>query len=294
MAAGGRPVPLFPHTWHGIVVLFCVFSLFPGGGSANELNDITRQKRVLTEKLDSLDLEKQLRKRRGESLEDLEKAAEMLKDSIAVIKRRMPSSGESAEQIEDSAGPSTAASAAAEGTKGLPGRLQQFQKFLPKTFFDWMVDIVAFIAIISGIVLVIGVFGLLSRGFKKKKKAAVLQKPLHEIFPRSYAADAYDRIPKVPTGRTEENNEDISSLRKRMDEAPLKAPGEAGVLATVDGASFGASGRESDPQELKKPQVLEASRQGLDVSEISRRFHLSADEVSLILRMARKDDTRPQ
>ena len=66
------------------------------------------------------------------------------------------------------------------------------------------------------------------------------------------------------------------------------------MLATVDGASFGASGRESDPQELKKPQVLEASRQGLDVSEISRRFHLSADEVSLILRMARKDDTRPQ
>ena len=37
-------------------------------------------------------------------------------------------------------------------------------------------------------------------------------------------------------------------------------------------------------------QVLQAAKKGLDVSEISRRFHLSSDEVSLILRMARRDD----
>ena len=278
----------------GRCAFFCsIVCLLPLGGNALASNELSARKRVFAEKLDSIDLEKQLHKRKGESLEDLEKASEALKDSIAEVKRQMPQQsgqGQESEQVEDTGGKNTASGAT--GTDRFLG----LQKFLPKTLFDWVVDIVGLIAIISGIVLLIGLFGLISRGLRKKKKAVPIHQPLHEIFPRSYAADAYDRIPKVPDGQTEENNETIASLRKRVADAGASPQGqdEEGVLATVDdsdaaGGGNGPSGKPLGAQELKK-QVLLAARKGLDVSEISRRFHLSSDEVSLILRMARRDD----
>jgi hypothetical protein len=286
------------HAWRHRVVFCCIFFLFSETVLAQ--NDGLARKRVLTEKLDSIDLEKQLRKRRGESLEDLEKAAELLKDSVAILKRQMPQGSQVSEASTDSA-------AAGAVSNQRPQRfIPSIQKILPKTFFDWIVDIVGFIAIVSGIVLIIGIFGLLSKGLRKKKKAPPLPKTLHEIFPPSYAAGAYDRIPKVPTGQAEENNETIASLRKRIEDAPAKEAPDDGLLATVDedtgrndrvrgsdpGSIFGEISAK-DPLELKK-LVLEASRRGLDVSEISRRFHLSSDEVSLILRVARQNDTPPR
>jgi hypothetical protein len=279
---------LFPAV-HLCIIPVCIIGLLYGEAVAQ--NNAPARKQVLTEQLDSIDLEKQLRKRRGESLEDLEKSAEILKDSIAALKREMPPAAQGLDQAEDSGEKS------AGSTVNASDRFQQFQKFLPKTFFDWMVDIVGFIAVISGIVLLFGIFGLLSKGFKKKRKAAPLHKPLHEVFPRSYAADAYDRIPKVPGGRTEENNEALASLRKRIEDVPppkVKEPEDDGVLATVDDSAEGNDGfpgRTAGPEEQKKKVIL-AARQGLDVSEISRRFHLSADEVSLILRMARRDNAQ--
>jgi hypothetical protein len=274
---------LLCHILHLCIISVCIIGLLTEGAGAQ--NDAAARKRLLTEKLDSIDVEKQLRKRRGESLEDLEKAAEVLKDSVAVLKLLVPQGSQVSGAMTDS---SPAGTVSGEKT---PQWIQLFYKFLPKTFFDWMVDIVGFIAIVSGIVLIIGIFGLLSKGLKKKKKAPPLPKTLHEIFPRSYAADAYDRIPKVPAGSTEENNETIASLRKRIEDAPEKEPQDDGVLATVDDAADAKSAKE--PLELKK-QVIQAAQDGLDVSEISRRFHLSSDEVSLILRVARQSGTGPR
>jgi hypothetical protein len=252
-------------------------------------NTVTSRKHALSEKLDSVDLEKQLRKRRGESLEDLEKTAESLKDSIAIVKQQLP--GISTE-AQDSNGKNAGVGERAAGW------VRPFQKFLPRTFIDWMVDIIGLIAIISGVVLIIGIFGLLSKKFNKKKKEAPLPRPLHEIFPRSYAADAYDRIPKVPSGPTEEKDETITSLRKRMEEAPEKAKRDEGVPPALDDPADGVPGKARAPAadedtRTLKAQVIRAAQQGLDVSEISRRFHLSSDQVSLILRIARANDTGP-
>jgi hypothetical protein len=280
-SGGTRPLSFLCHAMHLGFISLCLIGLLCGSSFAQ--NDVTARKRVLTEKLDSIDLEKQLRKRKGESLEDLEKAAAVLKDSITAVKRLMPSGSQASEGATDS---SKVGMAAGENP---PGWLLALKKFLPKTFFDWMVDIVGFVAIVSGIVLIIGIFGLLTKGFKKKNKAPPQPKTLHDIFPRSYAADAYDRIPKVPLGPAEEKDETIQSLRKRIED-------DEGVLATVDdrpepSAATGGTDAKAvrDPVEIKK-QVVQASRQGLDVSEISRRFHLSSDEVSLILRIARQND----
>jgi hypothetical protein len=279
---GTRPLPFFYHAMHLGIIFLCFVGLLCESSLAQ--NDVTARKRVLSERLDSIDLEKQLRKRRGESLEDLEKVTAVLKDSITAVKRLMPSGSLVVEGTTDS---TRVGMAAGENT---PGWLLALKKFLPRTFFDWMVDIVGFVAIVSGIVLIIGIFGLLTKGFKKKKEAPPQPKTLHEIFPRSYAADAYDRIPKVPLGPAEEKDETVQSLRKRIEN-------DESVLATVDdrpepsAAVTGVTDAKAvrDPVEIKK-QVVQASRQGLDVSEISRRFHLSSDEVSLILRIARQND----
>jgi hypothetical protein len=277
-----------------LAVHFCLLAAFIVGFfplCVRAENTVTSRKHALSEKLDSVDLEKQLRKRRGESLEDLEKTAELLKDSIAIVKQQLP--GISSE-AQDSNGKNAVLGERAAGW------VRPFQKFLPKTFIDWMVDIIGLIAIISGVVLIIGIFGLLSKKFNKKKKEAPLPRPLHEIFPRSYAADAYDRIPKVPSGPTEEKDETIASLRKRMVEAPEKAQRDEVAPPALDdsAAADGVTGKsrapaaDEDPRTLKA-QVIRAAQQGLDVSEISRRFHLSSDQVSLILRIARTNDTGP-
>jgi hypothetical protein len=255
---------------------------------------VSQKKRILTEKLDSIDLEKQLRKRKGQSLEELERAAELLKDSIAAIKKQIVS-GE--ENLGAPAGGREAAGAA-------NGQASQaavdFKRFLPKNVFDWIVVIVGGVAIISGFVLVAGLFGLL---FRKKKKAP---RPLHDMFPQVAARDIPQRIPKVPGGLTELKDKRLEDIRKRMEESEKSGPENDSVSGTSDEpaarpvlpagtgetktAKGHAGGDETrDPLEIKK-QVIRASQQGLDVQEISRRYHLSADQVSLILRIARQGE----
>jgi len=279
------------------IISVCIGCL--AGGVAIAQNDMTSRKRALTEKLDSIDLEKQLRKRRGESLEDLERTADSIKDTIAAIKGKMPVPERPNEAMTDSAKPGAAA--AGNGS----GWLAMLQKYLPHTFFDWLVAIVGFIAIVSGIVLFAGILGMVSKRFKKRPEAPPVPKTLHEIFPRSVAADAYAGFPKVAKRQAEEKDEAINTIRKRIEES---APQDEGILATVDEASSGlgpftpearpdANSEEGgrlvkDPSQLKQ-QVVRAAQQGLDNQEISQRFHVSLDEVSLILRLSRQG-SRPE
>ena len=54
-------------------------------------------------------------------------------------------------------------------------------QFLPRTPFDWVVVMVGCIAIVSGIILMLGLIGFLSKGLKKKK---IPPKTLHDLFPK--------------------------------------------------------------------------------------------------------------
>jgi hypothetical protein len=276
--------------------IICVFIVCLMGEATFAQNDMTARKRVLTERLDSIDLEKQLRKRRGESLEDLEKASDSIKDSITAIKGKMPMADRVAEAAADSGRPGAVLGGSGSDWIG------SLQKFLPHTFFDWLVAIVGLVAIVSGIVLVAGIFGMVSKGFSKRKKptAPPAPKTLHEIFPRSAALEAYGRTPKVPPRRSEEKDEAIETLRTRIKDSGTQDAQEAGVLATVDEFAAAAASSQpdlggnsaKDPANLKL-QVIRAAQAGLDMQEISRRFHISLDEVSLILRISRQGDRKP-
>ena len=69
--------------------------VFAGIGILGNLNadstDYLSRKGALLERLDSIDMEKQMRKRKGLSLEELEAKSLIVKDSIAALKKGMRS-----------------------------------------------------------------------------------------------------------------------------------------------------------------------------------------------------------
>jgi hypothetical protein len=271
------------------VLCVCIAGLTGFGTVASQT--ITQKKRTLTEQLDSLDLEKQLRKRKGLSLDELEKAAEQIKDSIALLRKQLASGDEGdVEAADRSENP---------GEVPQTGFLKDFQRFLPKNVFDWVIVAVGGVAIISGIVLIFGLFGMLSKRFSRKRPP----RTLNEMFPQAQGGDAAQGIPKVPQGYAELNNKQAETIRKRIQETASNDNDVTGSAGNAAGAAAAYSGTPSrsapaapdddrNPRDVKN-QVVEAARQGLDVQEISRRFHLSADEVSLILRMARQGGDKP-
>ncbi len=236
--------------------------------------------RIFAERLDSLELEKQMRKRQGKSLEDLERAADLIKDSI-VGERRQISSGE-----ENSALPAEAGDTEKSRSATSPTAVAGLQRWLPKNVFDWIVVAVGGVAIISGAVLVIGLLGLVSRRLRKKKSAA----PLHEMFPRASRPPNLVDSPKVQVDSADSGEDRVELIRQRIqtsEQSSVDGPGGPAIPLDLGNTGEGtASERSADPAQIRN-KVIAASLEGLDVLEISRRFHLSADQVSLILRIAR-------
>jgi hypothetical protein len=245
-----------------------------------------QKRQLLTEKLDSLELEKQIRKRSGQPLEDLDKAAEQVKDSLVASRRQIASGEESGQQTVEAA-PDTL----------LSSPQPAWRRFVPKNMFDWIVVAVGIVAIISGVVLVVGLVGLFLRRARKKKKPAP---PLHEMFAAGAGSPSQSAIPKVPTGTTESKDDGLDQIRQRIRKSQNSTATGGGLSgrenslpapelpdANRGGASF-ADDTGHDPAETKN-RVIAAAREGLDVQEISRRFHLSVDQVSLILRISRTD-----
>ena len=81
----------------------------------------------------------------------------------------------------------------------------------------------------------------------------------------------------------------VSDLRERLEkeDAELRT---AANLEPLHRATPTRSQPALHPQPLANlnDQVLLANREGLDIKEISRRFHIGVDQAALILKMAKK------
>lgn len=264
-------------------VLLLLIAILPVCLAADQTSIQKRQ--ILTERLDSLELEKQIRKRMGLSLEDLEKISEQVKDSIVAARRPIAMGEESVQQSVESSTDSSA-----------PSAQKVWRRFVPKNMFDWIVAAVGIVAVISGLVLVVGLLGLFFRRARKKKKPAP---PLHEIFAATSGSGSQIALPKVPTGATESKDDNLDQIRQMIRKSQNSAATGGGVglrensrtaseLPDAKSGGTGSAADTGDPSETKN-RVIAAAREGLDVQEISRRFHLSVDKVSLILRIARTD-----
>jgi hypothetical protein len=145
--------------------LLAVVLLLTSGAALARADVLAQKKIVLNARLDSLEMEKQNRKRQGRPLAQLDSISATLKDSMNTLKQAIALTG-------DSVAPATFADTAAVDTSK-PSFLDKLKKAhllppLPKTMFDWIIVSVAFIAVLSGIVLL---FGLLRAFIFRPKKS---------------------------------------------------------------------------------------------------------------------------
>jgi hypothetical protein len=274
-----------------VIVVFYIGIL---GNTKTDSIDCVVQKSVLLEKLDSIDMEKQILKRKGLSLEELEKKTLVIKDSIAAIKNSIKQTNEVA--------PLVPVRRAAEG------RLWQVNRFLPRNTFDWIVLILAGIALIAGAILCIGLISMLLKTMTTKKKPP-LKTMGEKLSLRSEHTSYQDASPREKVG-PEISEKKLDSLKKRMSEeskspvAPINAPfadspaqGYAQPMAKNESTKYGSEKKDIfplpshdvSPAPLEvKTQIIKAALEGADPVEISKRFHVSADQVALILRVSQQ------
>jgi hypothetical protein len=236
-------------------------------------NDFTAQKSMLLQKLDSLDMEKQARKRKGQSIDDLEKLSAMIKDSIAGVKKEL------------ALGESPSAPAPRPDNKNVMMKyLRDFRKYLPQNTFDWIVVVVGFVAIIAGGILFIGLIGMAWKKIFGKRKQHL--KTMHDIFPRAVEKSDAGRLSKPGEPDTEEGDQRIEFLRRKIKEdgidaaVPASGPNHLQTAIQEEGAGDMAG---------LTSRIIAAAGLGADIPEISKRFHVSIDQVSLILRVARQE-----
>ena len=240
--------------------------------------DFAAQKSMLLQKLDSLDVEKQVLKRKGQSIEDLEKLSATIKDSIAGLKKEL-ALGE---------GVSLSATLPDVPT-GIGQYIKDIRKYLPQNTFDWIVVVVGFIAIIAGLILFVGLIGMLWKKVFRGKKQPL--KTMHDIFPQTVESSDAEYLSKSGGPDAESSGMKIDLLRQRIKEesavVPMAGFGPDAVRQDV------SSEKTAEPADLKN-RILLAAEQGADISEISKKFHVSVDQVSLILRVARQEKEADQ
>jgi hypothetical protein len=283
--------PVFP-----ILVYLCI--AFCGNANADSI-DYLSHKSALLERLDSIDMEKQMRKRNGLPLEELETKSLLIKDSIAALKK-------SISRTDQKTGLTTArkmpAMSFSKGNHHLPGNA-----------FDWVVFVLAAIALIAGAILCIGLVSMVWKtlAIKKKPRLTTMRENLSLRGER-----AIRETTALPGGSASEITERaLDALKKRMSAAPTDAPAppgapfasstaEAPVQAPAagkdheeviarSGISPSSSAEESRTSGIKTA-VIKAASEGADIAEISKRFHVSVDQVSLILRVSHRDNSNQE
>lgn len=239
--------------------------------------DFAAQKSLLLQKLDSLDVEKQMRKRKGQSIEELEKQSATIKDSIAGVKKELALGEGKPKPVLKPNEPAW-----------LPEYIKDIRKYLPQNAFDWIVVIVGFIAMIAGLILCIGLLNMLwKKVFRGEKKPL---KTMHDIFPQTVSSSDAEYSSKSGGPNAEAGDKRIDFLRQRIEESvgtTLSDPGTNAARPDISGE------KSVDPAGIKN-RIIAAAGLGADIPEISKRFHVSVDQVSLILRVARQEKETDQ
>ena len=239
-----------PMRCYAFFVLLCV------AGYLNAQSDsFLTHKQILIQSLDSLEMAKQIQKRSGRPIDDLEKQSILLRDSIDVLKQAAPAV--------------VAASLSKRPLAVTPVWREPINKItdrfrgLSQTPFDVIIVIIGGIALLSGGLLVLGIIRLLLRQRTQPKRPA---KPV--------LSDAQS-IAAPRRGDTA-----IRQIRDR-------------IMHTVDPRTAPPAPHDyvspSGDAEIKAA-LISAARSGVSTGELARQYHMSVDQVSLILTVAQKKE----
>ncbi|MBD3421109.1 MAG: hypothetical protein GF398_13415 [Chitinivibrionales bacterium] len=262
---------------------------------------LAEQKVTLTARLDSLELEKQKQKRRGNSLQELEQHTAVVKDSIERLRKRIALSNTSPVK-------GFFKNWSASGEQA-PGRVAE-KTLVPGDLFDWIIVIVGAIALLAGLVLLFGLLKSWTRRTGAQQKKAQKSPPspasVSESARQNRPAQPSPVSPETPlykatyqrprsTSRNAEEakntnhasrDEGIELLRQRIgdDIQRIRQFDKSERPAALQDEKSGTHRSEADV----KKQILAAARAGMDAATISKKFHVSADQVTLIMKMAGK------
>lgn len=269
-------VPFFTQFLSSALSFLFLSGYFTTGNTATGLSDLAQQKGLLTRKIDSLDLVKQRQKRNGVSITEFEMVQDSLRDSLDRLREHIQTTSETN-----------------PGTSKASGQFRFFQK--PEDVFDWIIIIVGIIATFSGLMLAIGVI----RSFSSKKKSRSKRRLPSPPSPPQRPADnkpsneypTYEKpATHVPPPQEQQETDGLEKLLKKFGRKTEKdeIPDTQSSLETIRHLSSTAKETLTANDDSLETKVLEAARNGDDVAEISRRFHLSVDHVSLLLKVAGK------
>lgn len=225
---------------------------------------------VLSHKIDSLDLLKQNLKRKGATIAEIEQQQDALRDSLRMLRDNLQTASETLPK--------------ASGKKNLPFFPQK-----PTNPFDWIIVITGIIASFSGLMLIIGITRSLKlkRNRKQRKQEALYRYHTQQVGEKPVAAyPAYEAPPASSPSSPGIDTGSLRQLRQRLDNQQRAEHYDAPDIPDVRPVQPKPSSAESSNTDSIEKQVVDAARNGLDVAAISRKFHLSADHVALILKMA--------
>jgi hypothetical protein len=237
----------------GAAVLFLIVATVPA-----EVNGCPDRLRILKEKIDSLEIEKQEKKRNGQSIDELEERTALLRDTVRALRLEVQ-----------------------QGALSLPAKTKQgvVNKILPMagSFFDRLVLGAGAIAVL--VALIIFPVIVINRGRRRRLRAAQGRpeikkqpisadvRPSHETaVQKAYAA----QMTMGPDRNSGRNNARENVPQKQVD------PIDTSLSATAG------------PAKNLNDLVVQASRAGLDSKEISRKYQIGVDQVELIVKMAKK------
>jgi hypothetical protein len=253
------------------------------------IDKLIQRKLVLTRKLDSLDLLKQQMKRKGVPINEVEHREKMLHDSIASFKS----------SIQSLSKHTPAARPPSETILFLPK---------PTNLFDWIIVIVGFIATFSGIMLLAGILRSIKTRRKKARRQRLQQQyqnsnssiPPVSAYPQptepAYPEQPEPNTPEVQTSINRQytplpDTGTIALLKKRVKQhtppEPEQPPPRPVIEKPVLPSESIQSSFNRDADSLEQA-IIEAAEDGLDHAAISKKFHVSIDHISLILKVADK------
>jgi hypothetical protein len=238
---------------------------------------------TLIRKIDSLDIEKQLNKRQGFSIEDLENKQIALIDSLKSLRTIIQNE----------------ASISLIPANKITDPLSSLKSFLnPKTNFDWIIIVTSIVALFSGTVLLLG---LLSTLFKKVKRSEHIKPTikmkiepaiLPEIPSPAKPQNPYRITTKIPVlnQRTEDTDKTLQDLKSRIEESTLNIAEKPDARPPTRILTAIQSNTPPLSNDLEK-MIINAVQNGLDIPEISKKFHVSTDHIALILKIWKKNSS---
>ena len=217
----------------------------------------------LVNQIDSLDIEKQLKKRIGQDIADIEHQQTLYLDSLNSLRKTI--------QNNLSVSPKHAKN--------------QYLAFInsfshPVTFFDWLIVVTSAVAILSCLILITGILRAISKKMKPKIKVQQQIKTKAQYPANHLKKENLDSKKALSQLETESLNQLRSKIKNDSTFYESSNPRPATQILKI-----------TPPQPSQAPandlesQIFQAFQMGSDIHELSRKFQISTDHVSLILKI---------